>query len=195
MALFVEDDSITLRICCSIEQAVVGKLANVRWHTMSTSWQVIHSLPVVGRVRSLFPISVRGFAKKKIPVYYGSGWVGGSRGQDYKRFSSMSRCQLTICAQKWRSFVLFSTVSLKFVLSRVCVFLYSLGPRSHSEFFLGKSSQNSCSKPVLIFWSSIPCVFCLYMSICQKKYHFGFSKSLKFQRVILLVLMTFCDVQ
>ena len=36
--------------------------------------------------------------------------------------------QLTICAQKWRNFVLFSTVSLRFVLSRVCVFLYSLGP-------------------------------------------------------------------
>ena len=31
-------------------------------------------------------------------------------------------------AQKWRNFVLFSTVSLRFVLSRVCVFLYSLGP-------------------------------------------------------------------
>ena len=36
--------------------------------------------------------------------------------------------QLTICAQKWRNFVLFSTVSLRFVWSRVCVFLYSLGP-------------------------------------------------------------------
>ena len=35
------------------------------------------------------------------------------------------------------------------------------GSRSHSEFLCGKSSQNS-SKPVLIFWSSIPCVFCLY---------------------------------
>ena len=35
------------------------------------------------------------------------------------------------------------------------------GSRSHSEFFFGKSSQNSL-KPVLIFWSSIPCVFCLY---------------------------------
>ena len=37
------------------------------------------------------------------------------------------------------------------------------GSRSNSEFFLGKSSQNS-SKPVLIFWSSIPYVpvFCLY---------------------------------
>ena len=48
----------------------------------------------------------------------------------YKRFSSMSRCcaQLTICAQKWRNFVLFSMVSFRFVLSRVCVFLYSLGP-------------------------------------------------------------------
>ena len=27
--------------------------------------------------------------------------------------------------------------------------------------FVGKSSQDS-TKPVLIFWSSIPCVFCLY---------------------------------
>ena len=36
--------------------------------------------------------------------------------------------QLTICAQKWRNFVLFNAVSLRFVLSRVCVFLYSLGP-------------------------------------------------------------------
>ena len=30
--------------------------------------------------------------------------------------------------------------------------------RSRSEFFLWKSSKNS-PKPVLIFWSSIPCVF------------------------------------
>ena len=36
------------------------------------------------------------------------------------------------------------------------------GSRSHLEFFVcGKSSQNS-PKPVVIFWSSIPCVFCLY---------------------------------
>ena len=38
------------------------------------------------------------------------------------------RACLTICAQKWRNFVLFSTVSFRFILSRVCVFLYSLGP-------------------------------------------------------------------
>ena len=31
-------------------------------------------------------------------------------------------------------------------------------------FFCGKSSQNS-PKPVLIFWSSIPCLFCLYASL------------------------------
>ena len=37
------------------------------------------------------------------------------------------------------------------------------GSRSHSEFFCGKSSQNS-PKPVVILWSSIPCVFCLYMN-------------------------------
>ena len=29
------------------------------------------------------------------------------------------------------------------------------------DFFFGKSSQNN-PKPVLIFWSSIPCVFYLY---------------------------------
>ena len=38
------------------------------------------------------------------------------------------------------------------------------GSRSHSEFFIFKSSQNSY-KPVLqIFASSIPCVFCLYIA-------------------------------
>ena len=45
-------------------------------------------------------------------------------------FRACLGAQLTICAQKWRNFVLFSTVSLRFVLSRVCVFLYSLGPLS-----------------------------------------------------------------
>ena len=35
----------------------------------------------------------------------------------------------------------------------------------HSEFFwVGKSYQNS-SKPVLIFWSSIPCVFCIMLKV------------------------------
>ena len=41
------------------------------------------------------------------------------------------------------------------------------GSRSQAEFFFGISSQNS-SKPVLIFWSSIPCVFCLYNIILLK---------------------------
>ena len=45
-------------------------------------------------------------------------------------FRAYLGAQLTICAQKWRNFVLFSTVSLRFVLSRVCIFLYSLGPWS-----------------------------------------------------------------
>ena len=45
-------------------------------------------------------------------------------------FRACLGAQLTICAQKWRNFVLFSTVSLRFVWSRVCVFLYSLGPRT-----------------------------------------------------------------
>ena len=36
--------------------------------------------------------------------------------------------------------------------------------------FLGKSSQNS-SKPVLIFFSSIPCVFCLYTLLKVVSYY------------------------
>ena len=45
-------------------------------------------------------------------------------------FRACLGAQLTICAQQWRNFVLFSMVSFRFVLSRVCVFLYSLGPRT-----------------------------------------------------------------
>ena len=33
-------------------------------------------------------------------------------------------------------------------------------------FVCGKSSENS-PKPVLIFWCSIPCVFCLYIYIVE----------------------------
>ena len=36
-----------------------------------------------------------------------------------------------------------------------------LGPCLTRNFVVGKLSQNG-PKPVLIFWSSIPCVFCLY---------------------------------
>ena len=32
----------------------------------------------------------------------------------------------------------------------------------------------------------------MYMGNCQIKLHIGFSKSSKFKRVVLLVLMTFC---
>ena len=54
--------------------------------------------------------------------------------------------QLTICAQKWRKFVLFSTVSLRFVLSRVCVFLYILGPRcTMPEVWLSHQVYNARS--------------------------------------------------
>ena len=35
------------------------------------------------------------------------------------------------------------------------------GSRSHSDFFFGKSSRNT-SKPVQIFWSIKPYLFCLY---------------------------------
>ena len=56
-------------------------------------------------------------------------------------FRACLGAQLTICAQKLRNFVLFSMVSFRFVLSRVCVFLYSLGPRSVDSF----RCRNLCS--------------------------------------------------
>ena len=59
-------------------------------------------------------------------------WTPGAK--TINVFRACIGAQLTICAQKWRNFVLFSTVSLIFVLSRVCVFLYSLGPSSRTLF-------------------------------------------------------------
>ena len=43
-----------------------------------------------------------------------------------------------------------------------------VGPGLTQNFLCGKSSQNS-SKQELIFWRSIPCVFCLYMGHFHKK--------------------------
>ena len=107
--------------------------------------------------------SCEGLCKEKIPKirdYYGSGLVGPGA-KTINVFRACLGGQLTICAQKLRNFVSFSTVRLTFVLSRVCVFLYSLGPRSHSNFVVvGKSSQN-IPKPMLIFWSSILSVYTL----------------------------------
>ena len=40
--------------------------------------------------------------------------------------------------------------------------------------FFGKSSQIS-PKPVLIFWSSIPCVFCLYYRLLKVVVYYDFS--------------------
>ena len=36
------------------------------------------------------------------------------------------------------------------------------GSRSQSEFFWGGNRPKIALKPVLISWSSVPCVFCLY---------------------------------
>ena len=49
----------------------------------------------------------------------------------------------------------------KFKTSEITMEVGGWAQVSH-RFFLGKSSQNS-PKLVLIFWSSIPCVFCLYI--------------------------------
>ena len=45
-----------------------------------------------------------------------------------------------------------------------------MGPGFPRHFVVGKSSQNS-PKPVLIFWSSIPCVFCLYTLLKRVGYY------------------------
>ena len=58
--------------------------------------------------------------------------------------------QLTICAQKCRNFVCSSIVSLRFVLSRVCVFLYSLGPWSNEEDSRLSSSNSDSNLSLVI---------------------------------------------
>ena len=59
-------------------------------------------------------------------------------------------------------------------------FTMEVGEWSHPEFFFfSKSSQNS-SKPVLVFWSSIPCVFCL--PLYYRNSLRGFAKLNKFQK-------------
>ena len=45
-----------------------------------------------------------------------------------------------------------------------------MGPGVSRKFLCGKSSQNS-PKPVLIFWSSIPCVFFVYTLIKVVSYY------------------------
>ena len=68
-----------------------------------------------------------------------------TKGQEYKVISSMDFClKLAICAQKWRSFVCSSVLSLTFVWSWVCVLLYTivLGP--------GKCGLDSTTLPALI---------------------------------------------
>ena len=58
-----------------------------------------------------------------VPVIYGFSLKNKQLGaKTINIFRACLGAQLTICAQKWRNFVLFSTVSLRFVLSRVCVF-------------------------------------------------------------------------
>ena len=54
----------------------------------------------------------------------------------------------------------------KFQKSEITMEVGGLVQVSLGTFFVGKSSQNS-PKPVVIFWSSIPCVFCLHMH-CYK---------------------------
>ena len=63
-------------------------------------------------------------------------WIVGVRKPGAKTinvFQAGLGAQLTICAQKWRNFVLFSTVSLRFVLSQVCVFFIVLAPGAKTK--------------------------------------------------------------
>ena len=54
------------------------------------------------------------------------------------------------------------------------------GSRSHSELFCVENRPKIALKPVLIFWSSIPCVFCLYRAYVLLKivgYYDGYNCS------------------
>ena len=80
-----------------------------------------------------------------IPLFKRNSWA-----KTINVFRACLGAQLTICAQNWRNFVLFSTVSLTFVLSRVCVFLYSLGPLTPDPDHLrggpSRAHNTSCVK-------------------------------------------------
>ena len=54
---------------------------------------------------------------------------GRSGAKTIKKSRACLGAKLTICAQKLRNFICSSTLSLRFVWSRVCVFLYILGSR------------------------------------------------------------------
>ena len=95
-------------------------------------------------------------------------------------FRACLGAQLTICAQKWRNFILFSTVSLRFVLSRVCVFLYSLGPMTflyyfdfyhYSHHFLSLLWLSVINPPTLLLLQlsvNTPTTFChCYTTFCH----------------------------
>ena len=79
----------------------------------------------------------------KSHVIWLSDFCGNPGAKTINVFRACLGAQLTICAQKWRNIVLFSTVRLTFVLSRVCVFLYSLGPRGQD--YKRFSSMDWCS--------------------------------------------------
>ena len=52
--------------------------------------------------------------------------------------------------------------------------------------------QSDLNDEVTVLAKSPQTKLSLYMGICQKKLHIGFSKYSKLKRVVLLVLMTFC---
>ena len=84
-----------------------------------------------------FAKSTKNKTKKQNSMEVVGGWVHRPGAKTINVFRACLGAQLIICAQKWRNFVLFSTVSLRFVLSRVRVFLYSLGPRSPKYWYFG----------------------------------------------------------
>ena len=100
-----------------------------RWFCTAAPVNVllVHWWPVRSGILFQFLVSVSvdslGFLDLTAPI----SSPGGAGPGTINLFWACLGAQLTICAQKWRNFVCSSTLSLRFVLSRVFLFLYSLG--------------------------------------------------------------------
>ena len=103
------------------------------FHARHTMWSILCS-PVTIHFFTGFQlwviyVIVTKYCRLILVIWFQSwAWHCTTWAKTINVFRACLGAQLTICAQKWRNFVLFSMVSFRFVLSRVCVFLYSLGP-------------------------------------------------------------------
>ena len=75
------------------------------------------------------------------------------------------------------------------VAARNCCMTRMLPVEARNGVGMNRSAREGkkCQALRAVQWTG----YC-YMGICLQKCHFGFSKSSKFKRVELLILMTFC---